>query len=301
VTTADLLGARTFLFAPGHRSDLVPKAMRTSADVVICDLEDGVPADLREEARHQVDELLGLSPGALAVRMSAVDSADGQADLALLAQHRQSLLGIVIAKCESPEHLRTVRDAVPDVPLLLLIESAHGLDQLDTLTSLGLPNLRLVLGSLDLAVDLDCDPGSETVTWSAARLVVASRRGDLPSPVSGVTPQTDDPVAVHESARLARAMGFTGKLCIHPAQLAPAAEGLAPTAASVAWARSITAAAIRTGGTTAIGGEMVDAPVVARAERILLEVAASVGHPDPDWQSSAPEPPPSSSALPGQE
>jgi citrate lyase subunit beta/citryl-CoA lyase len=153
----------------------------------------------------------------------------------------------------------------------LQIESARGLASLSELAALALPDVRLALGNLDLSVDLDCDPSSETITSAAISIVVASRTGGLPGPIDGVTPQTADAQIVRGSARAARALGFTGKLCIHPAQLRPTLEGLKPTAEKVDWARSVVASTSRGDGARALGGEMIDAPVVARAERILRE------------------------------
>jgi citrate lyase subunit beta/citryl-CoA lyase len=75
---------------------------------------------------------------------------------------------------------------------------------------------------------------------------------------------------VRADAARARRIGFGGKLCIHPAQIDPVREAFAPTQAELAWARQVLAAdAASAGAATAMAGEMVDRPVVARAKSIL--------------------------------
>ena len=96
---------------------------------------------------------------------------------------------------------------------------------------------------------------------------MASRSGRLPGPIDGVTPGLEDPVEAETDARAALDLGFTGKLCIHPRQVAAVHRGLAPTKRKVEWARTILTAA--GAGAGRAGGEMVDPPVRARARSIM--------------------------------
>jgi citrate lyase subunit beta/citryl-CoA lyase len=103
-------------------------------------------------------------------------------------------------------------------------------------------------------------------------IVLASRLAGLPAPIDGITTAIDDDVTITDDARYAAALGFGGKLCIHPKQVAPALRGFAPSEAEIAWARLIIDAPEE--GAVLIGGTMVDAPVRLRAQQIIIRAGA---------------------------
>jgi citrate lyase subunit beta/citryl-CoA lyase len=100
--------------------------------------------------------------------------------------------------------------------------------------------------------------------------VVASRAAGIAGPVDSVTTDLDDAETTRRDAVHARALGFTAKLCIHPRQVAAVNEAMSPTGDEVAWAERVLGA--DTSGAVRVDGQMVDAPVVARAERIMARV-----------------------------
>ena len=99
-------------------------------------------------------------------------------------------------------------------------------------------------------------------------LVLASRVAGLPGPVDGTTTTLDDPGAAADDARRARALGFTGKLCVHPNQVGPVTTAFRPTEDELAWAHRVLDA-VAAGGVTRVDGRMVDAPVVLRARNLV--------------------------------
>jgi citrate lyase subunit beta/citryl-CoA lyase len=102
------------------------------------------------------------------------------------------------------------------------------------------------------------------------RIVLASRVANLPAPVDGVTTALDDAARIEAEARRAHSLGFGGKLCIHPRQVAVVNEAFSPSADDLAWAQRVVDAAAASGGAAvAVDGKMVDAPVLARARRLL--------------------------------
>jgi citrate lyase subunit beta/citryl-CoA lyase len=102
-----------------------------------------------------------------------------------------------------------------------------------------------------------------------SQLVFVSRVAGISAPVDGVTPRFDTPDAVTADATRAKRFGFGGKLCIHPKQVAWVQACFAPSAEDVAWARRVVAATRTGDGAAAVDGEMVDRPVLERAESIL--------------------------------
>jgi len=103
-------------------------------------------------------------------------------------------------------------------------------------------------------------------------LVAASRRAQLPAPVDGVTVDTGDEARLRADSRRARAFGFGGKLCIHPAQVMPANEAFSPLAAELAWARRVLEGDAAHGGQAfSLDGKMVDLPVVRLARQTMAQ------------------------------
>jgi citrate lyase subunit beta/citryl-CoA lyase len=100
--------------------------------------------------------------------------------------------------------------------------------------------------------------------------VLASRVAGLPAPVDGVTLAIDDALQVGADAQRARVLGFGGKLCIHPAQVAAVNAAFRPSPEHITWARRVVeATSAGRGAAVAVDGKMVDAPVLARALRLL--------------------------------
>ncbi|MDO5619183.1 HpcH/HpaI aldolase/citrate lyase family protein [Kocuria sp.] len=273
LNTALLSTARTALFAPASRPDRVLKAQESGADVVIVDLEDAVAGQDKSTARENLTALLAgtSAQGSLStpvgVRINSPRTAAGKEDLAALSALTDlSLLdAVVVPKVEEVQHIRAVREALPTVSLVGTIESAAGLLNLELLAQQD-GMLRLATGTLDLAQDLGCTLDSRTMDAARARLVTVSRALGLAGPLDSPTPQFRDLRPVQVSARLAKEDGFTGKACIHPAQVQAVAEAFAPSTDEIEWARSVIHAE---DGASSINGSMVEAPVIARAQAIL--------------------------------
>ena len=103
-------------------------------------------------------------------------------------------------------------------------------------------------------------------------LVVASRVAGIGRPVDGVSAMIDDQDSLAADVRRTRRLGFGGKLCIHPRQVATVNQGLSPSAAEPASANKVMAAAAQSAGAVvALDGTMIDKPVILRAEAMLAE------------------------------
>jgi citrate lyase subunit beta/citryl-CoA lyase len=265
--------ARSWLFVPASCPDRFSKAAVSGADVIILDLEDAVADTDKAGARPHVATWLGDHRAA--VRVNAVGGSHHAADIETVAG-LPGLVAVVVPMAESPEALAALHERLgPAVALVPQVETATGLVRAAELASA--PGvLRLALGHLDLALDLDASPTSAVVTHARVGLVVASRVAGRAAPVDTVTPTLDDDSVVRRDALAARALGLTGKLCIHPRQVAPVHEAMAPSAEHVDWARRVLEAA-STGGAVRVEGQMVDAPVLARARRVLDVAGKATG------------------------
>ena len=183
---------------------------------------------------------------------------------------------MVVPKADDPALLESVRRSLGrTVGLVALVESARGVVKAHDLAGSRAVD-RLAFGSIDFAVDVDATEGDESLLLARLTLVLASRAAAKPGPVEGITRSIDNVELIAADSLRSRRLGFTGKLCIHPAQLQPVAKAFAPTPGEVAWARDVLAAvADDTPGAVAAAGQMIDKPVVERARRILDGRAAA--------------------------
>jgi len=257
------------LFLPADRIDRFDKAVASTADAVILDLEDAVSPSARAGARDGLRALasrIATAPVPVILRINAVGTSDHADDLAIARD--LPLAGIMLAKAESADDVANVASACGR-EIVSLIETARGLAAARAIAT---RSARLAFGSLDFAVDLGCSHDRDMLAPARTELVMASRLAGIAAPLDGVTTAIDDAALIEDDARYASRMGFGGKLLIHPAQIAPAAAGLSPDASEVAWARRIIAAAVESAagsGALSVAGTMVDAPVFRRAERII--------------------------------
>ncbi|WP_370963271.1 CoA ester lyase [Amycolatopsis sp. cg9] len=250
--------ARTFLFVPGDRPDRFGKAVTSGADVVLLDLEDAVaPAD-KDTAREAVGAWLAAG-GTATVRINAPGTPWFEADAAFVAARG---VPVMVPKAETPGVLAGFREVVA------LVETARGVERAGELAAV--PSVsRLAFGTVDLAAELGVEPEDpEPFAYARSRLVIASAAAGLAPPVDGVTTDLRDDDRLAADVRYARRLGFGGKLCVHPRQIAAVRAGFAPTDAEREWARRVVTAGA---SVSTVDGKMVDKPVLARARRILGE------------------------------
>jgi citrate lyase subunit beta/citryl-CoA lyase len=273
------MARRSVLFSPGDRPELLRKAPATGADVLAFDLEDAVVPDRKPAAREAVAEVLSdpafdpdaevcvrLNPGAAtAADLDAVLAGDARIDAVMLPK----VAGIDdVVRVE-----RLLAERGRDLPAFALIESAAGVLRAETVARADLVD-ALVFGAEDLAADVGAtrtDEGTE-VLYARERVVLAASAAGVDA-IDTVYTDFEDVDGLAAEAAFARTLGYDGKLAIHPDQVPVVNEAFTPSPDRVEWARRVLAAkeaADREGrGVFAVGGEMIDAPLVAQAERIL--------------------------------
>jgi citrate lyase subunit beta/citryl-CoA lyase len=274
----DIVGrARSLLFVPASRPERLAKALASSADLVIVDLEDAVPAEQKSAARdafaNALPDLAAEAAARLLVRINGVDTPWHGDDLRCLADGpMRALAGVVVPKAEAATALQAIGAAIgPDARVLPLVESLAGLDAVEEIARV--PQVaRLVFGHLDFQLDLglQCTPDEPELMSVRLQLVAASRRASLPPPVDGVTANLADGPRLQADSMRSRALGFTAKLCIHPAQADAVNAAFSPTPAELQWAgRVVAGAQLHRGAAFSLDGRMVDLPVIRLAERVL--------------------------------
>lgn len=259
---ADLASIRAPLFVPANRPERFAKAAASGADAVILDLEDAVAHDAKDGARAALATDFNGLP--VIVRINAAGTAWHAADVEAVRQ--LSVTAVMVPKAEDPSMLASVASALGGhIPLIALVESVHGLAQVQAIAAT--PGvMRLAFGSVDFCADLGCAHLRDILLPVRVQLALAARLAGIAAPIDGVTMQLDDAALAHDDAVHARALGFSGKLCIHLKQVAEVKRAFAPTEAEIIWARRVLAAGE---GAVALDGTMVDEPVRICARAIL--------------------------------
>lgn len=281
---------RSKLFVPGSRPDLFAKALAGDADALSFDLEDSVPAGGKDEARRLVADCVRgdaarASGKVLIVRTNAPEAAQFDADLEALSGSGIDLVNV--PKLESADAVRAVaarlaQTGAGQAPprLLVNIETPRALRDAAALACADpcVAGLQLGLADLFEPAGIDRDDVANVHAAMFAVRMAAAEAGVFA--LDGAFAAIDAPERYEAEARMARGLGFAGKSCIHPRQVALANRVFAPTAAELAWARRVVDAASDAEaagqGAFALDGRMVDAPFVTRARR-LLQAAASQG------------------------
>jgi citrate lyase beta subunit len=270
--------ARSLLFAPGNDERKLEKALAAGADAVVADLEDAVPATEKEAARTVARRVLGGAATAslVAVRVNAAGTEHWGADLQAVAD--LELDALVLPKA-TPEAVGALGPDGP--PVVAIVETALGVRH--AYETARLPRVAaLVLGAVDLGLELGLEPRADgqEVLYARSRLVLESAAAGLRSPFDLVHVDTRDDEGLEAEARLARSLGFRGKACIHPDQVAIVNRVFSPTGEERERARRVVEAYERGladgRGAVAVDGEMIDLPLVERARRILAETERSV-------------------------
>ena len=276
----DLAHCRAFLFTPGNRPERFAKAAATGADALILDLEDAVAPQAKDAARailidhFRGDFRAGLGPRQLkGLRVNNLHTGAGLRDLEALVSSGVVPDFVMIPKVESALEIRLyarhLEGAQAAIGLVCLIESARGLEAAMEIAHAD-PRLRvLVLGGVDLAADLRAELAWEPLLYARSRLVQAAASAgiglvDLPHLAF------DDAADLAAVCRRVKALGFTGKLAIHPRQVPPILEAFTPTAAEVERAARMVAALEQAGGNAVeFEGKMLEIPIVKAARRVL--------------------------------
>lgn len=279
---------RSVLYTPGDRGDRLEKALRDqAADLVLGDLEDAVAPDRKAEARKQVAAAFAAAPptgkGLRGVRINAWPGQLAHDDLAAVIALRPDV--IAVPKCEDPKALAALsahldglergRGIAPgSTRLLVILETAAGVLSARELAAASKRVLAVAFGAEDLAADAGLRRGASNAEVAVPRALVAlAAAASRVAAVDMVTADPKDVARVGREAAEARALGYSGKMCIHPAQVGPVHDAFRPSTEELAWARrvldAVGKAGIAAGGVVVVDGKMVDVPFVNQAQRIV--------------------------------
>lgn len=266
---------RSRLYLPGNTPRFFINAGLHRPDAIILDLEDSVPPPEKDAARILVRNALRAVDFYGAEKFVRVNAPPaGLHEIRLLAPH--GVHAFLLPKVEDAATVRAAADVLDrldlhEIALIPIIESARGVLNAVAIASASPRVNALAIGLEDYTADIGAQrtsAGRESL-WAQSQIINAARAAGV-QPLASVYSAIDDEAGLRAWIAEARALGFTGAGCLHPRQVRIVHAAFAPTAAEMEQARRIVAAfEAAGGGASAVDGQMIDAPVVERARRVL--------------------------------
>ncbi len=282
---------RSIIFVPGNRANMLERARKFTADIVMVDLEDSVPPGEKATARDLAKEwvpTLRREGQRVMVRVNSLDTGLTRPELEAIVS--PDLYGISLGKVESTWNIRDVDRMLSAIEpragvelgstkIVAWAETASALVDARDIAAASPRVVALAFGAEDFTNDMGIERSDtgEEVQVPRSLVPVAARAANVASLDSPFV-RFQDPDALREDAKRARQMGYTGKFAIHPSQIDIINETFSPSPDETAYARQIMEAweqAEAEGrGSLAMDGRMVDVPVVKRAQNLLAFAGA---------------------------
>ena len=273
----DFQSRRSFIFTPGTRPELLPKAFESGADIVCLELEDGVAPDEKNKARQNVVTLLKRAPEKesceLVVRVNSLRSRFGLDDLVAFLDTVTPPLTIMLPKVESVDEVKIIDDLFLEsnqhINLQVIIETNKGLEACFEIAQSSPRITALFFGGVDMAADLRCSGTWDSLLYARSKLVHAAAAANIDSLDVPFLDQNDEN-GLLEQANLAKELGFSGKGAIHPKQIPVINSIFTPSSEEIAYAlRIIEEFEKAESGLVVVDGKLIEKPVLREMKRKL--------------------------------
>ncbi len=276
---------RSFIFTPGLKPEMYPKALASGADIVCVELEDGIAPKDKAEARASAMALF-KEPQAndsveRIVRINCLRTAFGLADVQAALNTRTPPPALMLPKVMTPEEVIWLDDLLTeaghDTRLHVIIETNSGLENIHKIARASSRIDALFFGGVDMAAELRCKNEWDPLLYARSKVVHAAASVGIDA-IDVPFLDLDDQNGMAQEAILARNLGFSGKGAIHPKQIGSLNDIFTPSADQVAHARRVTEAFEKADtGLVVIDGKLIEKPVLREMNRIL-SIAARIGY-----------------------
>ncbi len=268
---------RSFIFSPGLRPDMFPKALASGADIVCVELEDGIAPKDKDEARSRALALFAqpqTDDGVeRIVRINCLRDGFGVADVQAILNTDTPPPALMLPKVRTPDEVvwldNLLSERGHDTRLHVIIETNAGLEAVHDIARASTRIDALFFGGVDMAAELRCQNAWQPLLYARSRVVHAAAGAGL-DVIDVPFLDLEDPDGMEREAILARDLGFSGKGSIHPKQIAGLNKVFTPDEESIARARRIIAAFEEADtGLVVIDGKLIEKPVLRDMHRIL--------------------------------
>ena len=268
---------RSFIFTPGLRPDMYPKALASGADIVCVELEDGIAPKDKAEARKnalalfeqpQADE--GVER---IVRINSMRERFGIEDVNAIIASKTPPPALMMPKVRTPDEVvilnQLLTEAGHDTRLHVIIETNEGLEAAYEIAKCSDRIDAMFFGGVDMAAELRCQNNYDSLVYARSRVVHASAAAGL-DVIDVPYLDLDDPDGMRREAERVRDLGFSGKGSIHPTQIAAINEVFTPSEVQIVRARRVIAEFEKADtGLIVIDGKLIEKPVLREMYRIV--------------------------------
>ncbi|MCH2669619.1 MAG: CoA ester lyase [Gammaproteobacteria bacterium] len=277
MTNSKIRPRRSFIFTPGLRPDMFPKALASGADIVCVELEDGVaPKDKNVARGHAISlfEAPQASDGdGRILRINCLREAFGIADLQAVLATDSPPPALMLPKVKSPEEIVMIDDLLTErghnTRLHIIIETIAALEKAFEIARCSSRIDALFFGGVDMAAELRCESTWESLLYARSRVVHAAASAGL-DVIDVPYLDLEDEAGMLIAARQAKELGFCGKGSVHPKQIKGLNEVFTPTPEEITRAQQITEAFEKADtALVVINGKLIEKPVLREMYRIL--------------------------------
>lgn len=275
---------RSFIFTPGLKPDMYPKALASGADIVCVELEDGIAPKDKDDARRKTMALFA-QPQAddgveRIVRINCLREAFGLADVQAVLSSNTPPPALMLPKVRTPDEVVWLDNLLTErghtTRLHVIIETNAGLEAVYDIARASPRVDALFFGGVDMAAELRCKNAWEPLLYARSRVVHAAASIGI-DVVDVPFLDLDDPEGMERDARLALDLGFSGKGSVHPKQIPILNKVFTPDQAQVERARLVIKAFDEADtGLVVIDGKLIEKPVLREMHRIL-KIADRIG------------------------
>ena len=269
---------RSFIFTPGLKPDMFPKAIESGADMVCIELEDGIAIKDKDEARkNTIDALKTLevkSDVELVVRVNCQRTQFGLLDLESFISSKINIRAIMLPKVKTPDEITFIDDLLTDsnldTDLHVIMETNDALENIYDIAHASKRIVALYFGGVDMAAELRVPNEYKNLIYARSKLVHAGASVGV-DVIDVPYLDLDDMDGMKKESELVRDLGFTGKGSIHPKQINILNEIFTPSKEEIMKAKKIVDQFNESNtGLVVIDGKLIEKPVLREMQRKIL-------------------------------
>ena len=268
---------RSFIFCPGNKPDMIPKAMNSGADMVCIDLEDAIIPEHKDISRSstiRAFEDISVPNGVeTLIRINDVNSKDGKEDIKAILESVNTASGLMLPKIQNVNEIidleKQIKLANKNLNLHIIIETNKGLENAWNIAQSSPLIKSLLFGGVDMSADLGCNGDWMSLLYARSRVVHAAAGAGIDS-IDVPFLDLEDMEGMMQEAQKSKNLGFSGKGSIHPKQIASLNKVFTPSESEVEYANKVIKAFNEAAdGLVVVDGKLIEKPVLRTALKTI--------------------------------
>ena len=268
---------RSFIFCPGNKPDMIPKALNSGADMVCIDLEDAIIPEHKDISRSstiRAFEDISVPNGVeTLIRINDVNTIDGKADIKAILQSNNTASGLMLPKIQNVNEIidleKQIKLANKNLNLHIIIETNKALENAWLIAQSSPLIKSLLFGGVDMSADLGCNGDWMSLLYARSRVVHAAAGAGIDS-IDVPFLDLEDMEGMMQEAQKSKNLGFSGKGSIHPKQIASLNKVFTPSESEIEYANKVIKAFNEAAdGLVVVDGKLIENPVLRTALKTI--------------------------------